>query len=125
MINYTPTSITTNCQFAIGSPALGCLVHIFKQTALDTPIETITVMRDANEQGLPLNAERTVNDLESGLYTVIVYDIESDGLTNTDGEPAYIQIVDITEPTKPPSISSETPSGTSGQYTATIVKVIL
>ena len=108
VIDYTATSITTNCQFAPGSPARGCSILIFRE---DTPFQTISVMRDPNEQGLPLSVEGTVSDLESAVYTVRVYDIESDGQISTDGTPAHTQRVDISQP---PTTSNPSTSDTPG-----------
>ena len=103
-INFTLTSITTSCRFAVGSLALGCSIHIFDQT--DTEVVVKTVIRDPDGQGLSLIVEVTVEDLEPGKYTVRVYDIESDGQTSTGGDPAHIQAIDITQPTTPTSTST-------------------
>ena len=100
-IDFTSTSITANCQFAVGSPALGCSVHICRD---NTPVKIVPVMRKAgdNEEGLPLSAEGMAVGLESGVYTVTVFDIESDGEIRTDGTPAHSETVDITQPTTSP-----------------------
>ena len=108
-IDFTPTSITTSCLFAVGSLALGCSIHIFDQMGAEVIVET--VMRDPDGQGLPLVVEVTVEELESGVYTVRVYDIESDGQTSTDRDPAHIQTIDITQPTSPTPTSSDTTPG--------------
>ena len=113
VIDFTPNSITTNCQFATGSLALGCSVHISNET--EAEVEVHKVMRDANGQGLPLSVEVTVEGLESGVYTVTVYDIESDGEASTDGAPAHTQTIDISEPTTQPTTSDT--STTPGEYT--------
>ena len=65
----------------------------------------VTPMRNPDGQGLPLTLEVTV-ELESGVYTVRVYDIESDGQTSTDRDPAHMQTVDITQPTSPTSATT-------------------
>ena len=111
-IDFTPNSITTNCQFAVGSLALGCSVYITRQDNEDTPVASLSAMRNSNEQGLPLSVEVTAENLESGVYTVTVYDIESNGETKIEDTPAHTETVDITEPTKPtspPTTSSDTP----------------
>ena len=99
-ISFTPTSIIANCQFAVGSPALGCSVHIVSQDD-DTSVMMLSVMREsgANEEGLSLSAEGKAEDLESGVYTVRVYDIESNGETSSSGTPAHTETVEITQPT--------------------------
>ena len=112
-IDFTPTSITASCQFAVGSLALGCSIHIFDQMGAEVTVETL--MRDPNGQGLPLVVEVTVEELESGVYTVRVYDIESDGQTSNGSDPAHIQTVDITQPTTPTPTSSDTPGTTPGE----------
>ena len=109
-VDYTPSSITVTCHFAVGSPALGCSVHILSQERSE--VEVGTAMRDTNGQGLSLTVQVTVDKLETAIYTVIVYDIESNGEASTDGAPAHTQTVDIAQPsTSPPTTteSSETP----------------
>ena len=75
----------------------------------------LSVMREsgANEEGLSLSAEGKAEGLESGVYTVRVYDIESNGETSSSGTPAHTETVDITQPTtSTPSLvttSSDTP----------------
>ena len=112
-IDFTPTSIIANCQFAVGSPALGCSVHIVSQDD-DTSVMMLSVMREsgANEEGLSLSAEGKAEGLESGVYTVRVYDIESNGETSSSGTPAHTETVDITQPTTSPS-TTPSPNGIS------------
>lgn len=93
-VTYTSSSITIICQFAVGSPALGCSVHIINQTGSEAEVRT--AMRDTNGQGLSLTVEVTVDELETAIYTVRVYDIESNGEAN--GAPAHTQMVNIAQP---------------------------
>ena len=113
-INFTPNSITTYCQFAIGSLALGCSVHITRENDV-APLKMLKVMRESNtsDSGLPLSVEVTADGLESGVYTVAVYDIERNGETRTNETPAHVEMVDITEPTKPTEISVSTDPSSS------------
>lgn len=107
-VNYTPSSITVTCQFAVGSPALGCSVHVINQEGSE--VERRTPMRGTNGQGLSLAVEVTVDGLETNVYTVRVFDIESNGEASTDGAPAHTQTVDIGQPTtQPPTTSGTTP----------------
>lgn len=112
-INFTPSSITTSCRFAVGSVALGCSVHILDQAGAQ--VEVRMVMRDSgtNGEGLLGSVEVTVEGLVADVYTVSVYDIESNGQASTDGAPAHTETVNITVPTAPPPITSGTTSGTS------------
>ena len=84
-INFTVTSITANCLFAVGSQALGCFVHISSPDD-DTTVQMLSVMRESDdkEEGLPLSVVGTVEGLEAGVYRVTVYDIESNGETSSD-----------------------------------------
>ena len=107
-VTYTPSSITLTCYFAVGSPALGCSVHILSQERSEVEVRTAT--RDTNGQGLSLTVQVTVDKLETAIYTVIVYDIESNGEASTDGAPAHTQTVDIAQPTIPPSTTPDTTS---------------
>ena len=97
----------------MGSPALGCSVHIINQEGSE--VEVRTAMRDTNEQGLTLTVEVTVDKLETAIYTVRVYDIESNGEASTDGAAAHTQMVDIAQPTTPPPTTTDS-SGTPGTH---------
>lgn len=112
-VTYTLSSITVTCHFAEGSPALGCSVHIINREGSE--VEVRTAMRDTNGQGLSLTVEVTVDKLETAIYTVRVYDIESNGEDSTDGAPAHTQRVNIAQPTTPPPTTTDT-SGTPGTH---------
>ena len=73
----------------------------------------LSVMREsgANEEGLSLSAEGKAEGLESGVYTVRVYDIESNGETSSSGAPAHTETVDITQPTTSTPSTTPSPNG--------------
>ena len=69
-------SICITCIYAQGTSAHGCYISLLKNH--DSVVTNITGLRIEREGG-SLNATGCIENLEGGLYHVVVYDIEEDG----------------------------------------------
>ena len=69
-------SICITCIYAQGTSAHGCYISLLKNH--DSVVTNITGLRIERE-GDSLNATGCIENLEGGLYHVVVYDIEADG----------------------------------------------
>ena len=69
-------SICITCIFAQGTSAQGCYVSLLENH--DSGVTNTTGLRIERE-GDSLNATGCIENLEGGLYHVVVYDIEADG----------------------------------------------
>ena len=69
-------SICITCVLAQGTSSQGCYVSLLENH--DSVVTNITGVRIEREGG-SLNATGCVENLEGGLYHVVVYDIEEDG----------------------------------------------
>ena len=108
-VMFTTSSITTTCHFAAGSLALGCSVSISDGGGAEVRVGV--AMRTGNpEDGLSRTSSVTELGLDLGVYTVRVYDIESNGQAATSGPPAVEIVVNITETTPEPTPDAS-PSG--------------
>ena len=74
--------------------------------------------------GLSQTSSLTESGLDLGVYTVRVYDIESNGQTDTSGPPAVEIVVNITETTPAPTPDAS-PSGTCTQSCVIIIYTLL
>ena len=69
-------SICITCVFAQGTSAHGCYISLLENH--DSVVTNVTGLRIERE-GDSLNATGCIENLEGGLYHVVVYDIEADG----------------------------------------------
>ena len=69
-------SICITCIFAQGTSAQGCYVSLLENH--DSVVTNATGLRNERE-GDSLNVTSCIENLEGGLYHVVVYDIEADG----------------------------------------------
>ena len=76
-------SICITCIFAQGTSALGCFISLLENH--DSKATNTTGLRIERE-GDSLNATGCIEDLEGGLYHVVVYDVEADGTVDWDSK---------------------------------------
>ena len=69
-------SICITCTFAQGTSAQGCYISLLENhDSVATNITGLSIEREGDS----LNATGCIEDLEGGLYHVVVYDVEADG----------------------------------------------
>ena len=84
----TPSnSICITCVLAQGTSSQGCYVSLLENH--DSVVTNITGLRIEREGG-SLNATDCVENLEGGLYHVVVYDIEADGTVDWNSKALVI-----------------------------------
>ena len=69
-------SICVTCIFARGTSAQGCYISLLEYHG---SVATNTTGLSIEREGDSLNATGCIEDLEEGLYHVVVYDIDADG----------------------------------------------
>ena len=69
-------SICITCIFAQGTSAQGCYISLLEN---HDSVATNTTGLRIEREGDSLNATGCIEDLEGGLYHVVVYDVEADG----------------------------------------------
>ena len=69
-------SICITCIFARGTSAQGCYISLLEN---HDSVATNTTGLRIEREGDSLNATGCIEDLEGGLYHVVVYDVEADG----------------------------------------------
>ena len=69
-------SICITCTFARGTSAQGCYISLLEN---HDSVTTNTTGLRIEREGDSLNATGCIEDLEGGLYHVVVYDVEADG----------------------------------------------
>ena len=80
-------SICVTCIFAQGTSAQGCYVSLLENH--DSMVANTTGLRIERE-GDSLNATGCVENLEGGLYHVVVYDSEADGTINWNSRALFL-----------------------------------
>ena len=89
--NYSPGTVDISCTFARHSRALGCLVVLHPQNALQTEMFAYA----ARDNSSAPTANISIYGVPKGSHTVLVFDGEQNGLLST--RPAAVQNVTAEE----------------------------
>ena len=81
-------SICITCIFAQGTSAQGCYISLENHDSVATNTTGLSIEREGDS----LNATGCIEDLEGGLYHVVVYDIEADGTVDWDSRALVITV---------------------------------
>ena len=72
-------SICITCIFAQGTSAQGCYISLLENHG---SVATNTTGLRIEREGDSLNAKGCIEDLEGGLYHVVLYDVEANGIVD-------------------------------------------
>ena len=106
-------SICITCLFAQGTSAQGCYISLLENH--DSVVTNTTGLRI--ERGDSLNATCCIENLEGGLYHVVVYDIEADG--TVDWNSRALLLTAALNWTSPPSEANQLNTGKSVSHATT------
>ena len=115
------SDISILCNFAKGSTARGCYILMFKGTVVVSG--TVATVEKSSVEVSFNSARYLVFGLNIGTYSILVFDVESDGSFNPSQRPAFSAVVNITS-----KLASTHTTGTNSQnitYTSSVLDYTL
>ena len=111
------SDISILCIFAKGSTARGCYILVFKETVV---VSGTVATAEKSTVEMSFNSSKyLVSNLTMGTYSILVFDVESDGSFNPSQRPAFSAVVSVTG-----KLATTESTGTNSQNTTHTLSVL-